>query len=87
MYETYSINKVCPLPISFAEYLRDNAARFHTKTTQIYSADNPPGTPMPSMDELRMQAHNELMQIRKALDEVAKTKPTFDFQLHIESMT
>lgn len=84
-FPDWSINSTVSLPLAFAEYVRDNATRFHQTKSETFGPANPP--PADFQDRLMERSHAELEQIRAAFEKHVNDNTTFDFNEHVESLT
>ena len=84
-YPDFSIARTVSLPISFAEYIRDNAERFCRKESETFRPDNPP--PADFWEKHIAESHRQLQQIRQSFRDHASKHSTFDFETRIESLT
>jgi hypothetical protein len=84
-FPDFSISKTVSLPLSFAEYIRDNAERFCRKESETFGPDNPP--PADFWEKHVAESHRQLQQVRQAFREHASNHSTFDFETRIESLT
>lgn len=76
---TFEVLKSYPAPISFAAYLRDNAARFYRKQCPKITDATPPFDGDTVKQEMIQEFTRELAQIQQTFDTHIGSHQTFDF--------